>query len=460
MNIGPPIDPQSQQDSQKSFGAKAGFILIFVGLLSLIVGMFWGIIGGIQYLSPEFLKDSIPFNRIRPLHVTFVVSWILMTASGGIYYYMATDSPGFSWAKGLTKFQLSAFLVAGLCIPVFLFFGIMGGREYMAWYPLLSLPIWLGWLAFGGNFFRKGLRNIGKWPVYRWMWGTGIFFFILTFTEAHLWMIPWFRENILRDMTVQWKSYGSLVGSWNMMVYGTGVYLVTKLSGDDKTAYSKTAYALYFLGLTNLMFGWGHHTYIIPAAPWIRLVAYAISMTEWLLLARMIRNWLKSRPKGGIESPDPVVSLLKAADFWVFFNLGLALLISIPAINLFTHGTHITVAHAMGTTIGINTPFLLASVFYIYNKEFPTLSTAYTPNFSAGFYLFQACLVLFCLALILAGVEKGMHLYDQEPANFQVVQQAILPYWKLVFVSGLGLFAGVLLMVEPILKAFWRRLRV
>ena len=50
-----------------------------------------------------------------------------------------------------------------------------------------------------------------KIPVYLWMWGIGILFFFLTFIEAYLWLVPFFRENIVRDIMVQWKSYGSLI---------------------------------------------------------------------------------------------------------------------------------------------------------------------------------------------------------------------------------------------------------
>jgi nitric oxide reductase subunit B len=39
----------------------------------------------------------------------------------------------------------------------------------------------------------------------------------------------------------------------------------------------------------------------------------------------------------------------------------LAIIISLPALNLITPGTHVTVGHAMGTTIGINGMILLNS---------------------------------------------------------------------------------------------------
>ncbi|MBK7967342.1 MAG: hypothetical protein IPK10_20060 [Bacteroidetes bacterium] len=45
--------------------------------------------------------------------------------------------------------------------------------------------------------------------------------FPFPFLENYLWTIPYFRENLILDMTVQWKVNGSLVGAWNQILYGT-----------------------------------------------------------------------------------------------------------------------------------------------------------------------------------------------------------------------------------------------
>ncbi|MBK7605177.1 MAG: hypothetical protein IPI15_16690 [Saprospiraceae bacterium] len=46
--------------------------------------------------------------------------------------------------------------------------------------------------------------------------------------ESYLWIFPYFRNNIVNDMTLQWKSYGSMVGSWNMLIYGSSIFLMEK----------------------------------------------------------------------------------------------------------------------------------------------------------------------------------------------------------------------------------------
>ncbi len=97
------------------------------------------------------------------------------------------------------------------------------------------------------------------------------------------------------------------------------------------------------------------------------------------------------------------------ADGWIFLNILLALLISIPALNVYTHGTHITVAHAMGSTIGINTMILLASCYYIvYDSAKNPAAARPVAAELWGWIVLNASLVLFWLMLIVAGIEKGL----------------------------------------------------
>ena len=290
------------------------------------------------------------------------------------------------------------------------------------------------------------------------MWVTGAIFFIITYTEANLWLLPWFRNNIIRDITIQWKSNGSLVGSWNMMVYGTGIYLMCRISGSQATAYSRQSYFFFFLGLMNLLFNWGHHTYLVPAAPWIRDVSYIISMTEWVIFLNIIRNWRKTVSTVLKHKNLLPYKFLFASEIWIFLNLFLALLMSIPAINNYTHGTHITVAHAMGTTIGINTMILFASVFYIFS-EFHEWTKKQLLYIHTGFWLANIPLLIFWLSLIAAGMAKGYFSALTPAHSFQDVMTHVMPWlhifaWAGVLVmSGLGILAVVVLRVKMPLSA-------
>ena len=68
---------------------KTHFSFLILGIISLKLGLFFGLLAGAQYMVPEFLKEIIPFSQMRELHVTMVISWIILTATGCIYYFIS-----------------------------------------------------------------------------------------------------------------------------------------------------------------------------------------------------------------------------------------------------------------------------------------------------------------------------------------------------------------------------------
>ena len=418
---------------------SAGLQFLRLGLLALAAGMLFGVIGGFQFLFPEFLRELL-FTKTRPLHVSLVVAWIFLAAIGGIYFYLPRHQKLDLHAPRAASWHFWIFIATGLAILGCYLSGNFGGREYFEFPPILSVPIFVTWILFGWNYFMTVRQDKAAWPVYYWMWGTGIVFFFITFLEAHLWLIPFFRESMVRELIVQWKSYGALTGSWNMLVYGTALYVATKIAGSDDAARSKMAFGLYFLGLFNLMFGWAHHTYLVPSETWIRTFAYVVSMTELFIFGKIIWDWRGSLEAWQKNRHCGAYRFLFAADIWVFVNLVLALIISVPAFNLFTHGTHITVAHAMGSTIGINTMILLASVFYIVREEVPEAARAgCSRQVTAGFWIANVSLAIFFGALVLAGVGKGAY----GGASFQEMMQSIRPFLLVFAASGVTLMIGL-----------------
>jgi nitric oxide reductase subunit B len=424
---------------------KYPFYFISIGLISLLLGLLAGLLAGFQYIIPDFIKETLPFTVLRPLHTLFVISWIFLAAIGGIYYYIKKGD------QKLTIIHFWLFVLTGIGIAFSYLSKNFEGKEYLEFPSYFYFPIALGWILFGINYFRTMLPSFKNWPAYYWMWGTGIVFMIYHFTEAHLWMLPYFRDNYIQNITLQWKAGGSYVGSWNMLVYGTSLFVMSKISGDDSYANSKKAFLFYLLGLTNLMFGWAHHIYIIPNAPWIRYFAYSISMSEWIVLFSIIYDWRKGLSKEKKVSYSLAYQLMILADIWVFLNLFLALLISIPSINLFTHGTHITVAHSMGTTIGINTFILLSSLTYI--LEFENSFTQLAQNrIKVGIRIFNGFFLAFWIIMLIMGAKKGYWTFLSQNISFAEFQSSLHWIYVLFTVFGIGLLVGLYIIVFELLK--------
>jgi len=428
---------------------------IIFGLSALLYGALIGTLSSFVYIYPDFLKDVLPFNQLRPMHTTTVVSWIILTATGGIYFYISEVEKIKLFSIKLSKIHLLIFLITGVLIYYSLFSGKMGGREYLEYYPLLTVPILLGWALFALNYFMSMVGKVKNWPVYYWMWGTGLIFMIYHLSEAHFWIFSSIKNDFIKDLSIQWKSYGSFVGSWNLLVYGTLIYIMSKVKGDDSIGRGKTAFFFYFLGLTNLMFGWAHHTYIIPNQPWIRYVAYAISMTEWIILIHIIYDWRKSLPKEKKKINSLTYKFIRTSELWVFLNLILALFMSIPTFNYFMHGTHITVGHSMGTTIGINTSILLASVSFVISKLANSNRLGDNKIVKMGFYVFNSSLLIFWLSLIGVGIKKALWQSGDVNYVFNSLQQDSKSIYIIFIIAGCVLFTSLLMIVIPMLKKLY-----
>lgn len=436
---------------------KYPFYFILTALLSLLLGMVFGLIAGLQYVLPDFIKETLPFNAVRPLHTLFVVSWIILAATGGIYYYLNTNLQLKKSNIKLIQAHYWIFILSGVGIATSYLLKNFAGKEYLEFPSYYYFSIVLGWILFGITYFKSLLSSFKAWPVYYYMWSTGIVLMIFHFTEAHLWLLPYFRDNFVQNIALQWKSGGSYVGSWNMLVYGTALFVMEKISGESNYATSKKAFFFYFLGLTNLMFGWAHHIYMVPTATWIRYFAYGISMTEWIILFSIIYDWKKNLSQEKKIQFSIAYKFMILADFWVFLNIILALLISIPAINLFTHGTHITVAHSMGTTIGINTMILFSSVTYIFNSKF-SFSNKTVEHIKKGIQLFHISFILFFISLLIMGLKKSIWLFGNSNETFSNFQASQHPLNLAFVVFGCGIIIGLGIIIHQLFKTFKQKL--
>ncbi len=431
-------------------------ILTGTALVMLLLSLFFGVFAALSFFAPNFFSGLMPFQQVRPFHVSAALFWIITGAAAGISYYKADVFADVKPQYFLTRTFTALWITAIILIFFSYATGEFGGREYWEFPPFINWILLTAWLFFLAAFFKTVFQSKKEKPVYVWMWSTGVLFFLFTFIEQNLWQFAWFRESFIREMTVQWKSNGSMVGAWNQMIYGTALYLMVKISGDAGIARSKKAWFSYFLGLTNLIFNWGHHIYNVPSAWWIRDVAYGISMTEWILVISIIQGFkhkLAERDRYRHLTP---YRFLIASEVWIFLNLLLALLMSIPAVNRYTHGTHITVAHAMGTTIGINTMILLASISYMLktdDSKYKKLGTL----FGVSYWISQFSLFIFWLALIVAGLVKGMKMAAEPAALFSVVMESVYPVLKIFLYAGIPLAAGLIVILVLLFKRLFEQ---
>lgn len=183
-----------------------GSAYVIIAIMSLFLGLTFGILGGLQYAFPDFLKLDFSFQKIRPLHTYLSVNWIFCAATGIIYYYLPEVSRRKIFSTVLGKIQAGLQVLILVVVCVFFILGKFSGREYLEFPPYMVAIIVLAWVMFMLNVFITLKPNYKTAPVYIYSWTTGLVFFLLTILEAQLWQLPFFNNNIIRDVTVQWKA--------------------------------------------------------------------------------------------------------------------------------------------------------------------------------------------------------------------------------------------------------------
>jgi nitric oxide reductase subunit B len=67
---------------------------IVTGLILLFSTLSFGVIGALQYVYAGLFRENFSFEKIRPLHVSSAVFWILITACGAVIFYLGKVKDG------------------------------------------------------------------------------------------------------------------------------------------------------------------------------------------------------------------------------------------------------------------------------------------------------------------------------------------------------------------------------
>lgn len=478
----PRVDPAESRPSHAPVGGVwlpfesghpvrqfATILFIRGGLIAIAVTLVGGILGAlysIPTLAPAFQSLGLDLRQLRPIHTTFASAWIFLGGVAVVHRWL--QDYGGTPTRGdriRLRVQVVTWAIAGLGILATLMVGVGSGREYVGFHPVFSALILVGWLCYAWNFFRIAGPGFFERPLYLTMWGVGMLFFIVTFVEQHLYLIPGVFTNPLQDLQVQWKATGTLVGAFNLFVYGSIIYIGERISGDPEYGHSRTAYALFGVGLLNSFTNFAHHTYHLPQDHLVKWISFVVSMMEITILCRAIYDLWKLVRTTEQRAFCAARGSFAASKYWSVFILLSAILISIPPLNAVIHGTYAVTGHAMGATIGIDTMVLIGAIIWILGEHLAAregeesadvLHTVAMRRIVVGLNFGVAALVGW---LHVSGTITGISRAGFAPGEVYV-PPAWLPMWNGILFAATGFvalvfFVALLWKLVPVAFRYW-----
>ena len=458
--------PFDEADPVRQF---ATVMFIRGGLIAMGITLLGGILGAlysVPALAPSFQSIGLDLRQLRPIHTAFASAWIFLGGVAVVHRWLQ-DHGGVATAGDRWRLRIlvASWAIAGTGILLTLAMGIGSGREYVGFHPVFSVFILLGWVCYAWNFFRVAGPDFFSRPLYVTMWGVGLLFFIVTFVEQHLYLLPSFFGNPAQDLQVQWKATGTLVGSFNLFVYGAIIYIGERISRDPGYGHSKLAYALFVVGLLNSFTNFAHHSYHLPQDHVVKWISFVVSMLEIIILCRAVYELWKRVNATDEQAFCAARSSFAASKYWTIFILLSAVLISIPPLNAIIHGTYVVTGHAMGATIGIDTMILLGAIIWILGEHLQAregelassvLHTQSMKRIVVGLNLGVTALVLW---LHVSGVITGVTRAGFAPGETYVPPTWLAAWNGILFAAtgfvALVFFVLLLARLIPIAFRYW-----
>jgi nitric oxide reductase subunit B len=103
----------------------------------------------------------------------------------------------------------------------------------------------------------------------------------------------------------------------------------------------------------------------------------------------------------------------------------------------------------MGTTIGINTMLLFASVFYILQQQKPGAVNHKNSLIGKGIMITNISLILFWTSLIGSGLVKISARMENK--SFALMMKNCEPFFKIFAISGIGILVGLGILIITVL---------
>ncbi len=321
---------------------KVAYWFFALSMLLLTLQIVYGFIMGFAHMGYDGLHSIIPFNTARAVHTNLLVVWLLSGFMGAAYYIIPEEAENELASFKLAYVQLISLAVVGVIAIVGYHFNYWEGRKFLEIPRPLDYLVVLNVLTFLGiilvTLFKGKKRTTTSLVL-----TMGLVFAALLYLPGMI----WFDNQTMDSFFRWWVVHLWVEGVWELIMGGILAFLLIKITGVDREVIEKWLYVIVGLTFISGILGTGHHYYYIGVGKIWLIVGGIFSALEPLAFLAMALFAISMYRKGEKKHPNKIaLSWTLGTAIVSFVGAGLlGLAHTLPAVNMYTHGTLVTAMH-------------------------------------------------------------------------------------------------------------------
>ena len=314
----------------------------------------FGLLASIYYVRPGFMLNTFNFSTAKIVHIDGLVIWLLMGFMGAIYWFLPQELDREVEAIGLAELLFWVFCAAvAVVVVVFIFVQYGAANEWSMWFinqgrKYVEAPRWaaLGIAAVAGVF---AYNVIATTAVARKSTG------ILTVLIADLIPLVVLYLDAFPEMTNMsqdlfwwwWLVHLWVEATWEVLIGCIMAWTLIHLVGASRRVVESWLYVEVALVLGTGILGLGHHYFWIGTPRYWFAIGGFFSALEPLPLLGMVVHAVYDAGERHLQAANrPAFYWTLAEAFGNFIGAGVwGFMMTLPQINLYSHGTQWTASH-------------------------------------------------------------------------------------------------------------------
>jgi nitric oxide reductase subunit B len=376
-----------------------------------------GLLSATHYVQMGFLLNKLDFSIAKILHIDTMILWLLLGFMGCIYWFLPgelnRETEGIKLAEIMFYILCAAIAVVAL---VFIFVQYGGANEFSLWFinqgrKYVEAPRWaaIGIVLVVAVFCYNVIATTIKEKRVTGIIGVLIIDLIPLFA---LYLISF---PAITNMSVDlywwwWLVHLWVEGTWEVLIGCIMALSLMQLLGTERRIVEMWLYIEVALVLGTGILGLGHHYFWIGTPSYWLAIGGLFSALEPLPLLGMVVHAVYDAGTHRMKTTNkPAFFWMMAEAFGNFLGAGVfGFMMTLPQINLFSHGTQWTVSHGHFAFWGAYACGIL-SVMYLALQKARQIAEVDGSRWKWSFALLNGGMIGMVGALLISGIAQAFY---------------------------------------------------